>query len=51
MEQNFSLNKYTHLCSNDRKHALRINLRLSFKRKKRAPESFDLVDLEKTSIL
>lgn len=49
MDQNFSLNKDTHLCSNFRKQASQINFGLSFKRKKDAPKSFDLVEPE-TSI-
>lgn len=49
MDQNFSLNKDTHLCSNFREQASQINFRLSFKRKKEGPKSFDLVELE-TSI-
>lgn len=35
LDQNFSLNKDTHFCSQDSKHALRINFRFSFKRKER----------------
>lgn len=50
MDQNFSLNKDTHPCSNFRKQALKINFRLHFKRKKEGPKSFDLLEFETSTL-
>lgn len=52
MDQSYSSNTDTKHCSNDTEHAFYRSITDSVSKwKKEGPESFDLVDLEKTSIL